>query len=181
VSSICPARRAGERGFSLVELSLAMLLLVLAFVIADGLLVESLRSLVIGTRELREPADRLALRQLRDDLRAARPISGWGSGESDPLDCVRPDRIARWQLVGERLERRQLDLDGTDRGARIVLEDVVSFRWQALGSATRVELVRRKRQGVGALGAGSPRWASVAETLESAELLATSRLSGAAP
>jgi hypothetical protein len=170
--------RRRERGFSLLELAIAMLLLLLTFAIADGLLAESLRNLVTVARELREPADRIALRQLRDDLRAAAPVSGWGGGAGDPLDCVRADRVVRWALVGDRLERRQLDLDGTDRGARTMLDDVVTFHWQTVGAATSVEIVRRKRTGKGALAAGSPRWASVAESLESVDLVATSRLAG---
>lgn len=163
-----------EIGFSLLELTIACAVLVVALALANELLVESQRRLAIGARAQLEPDDSLALRQLRDDLRAAAPVSGWGGG---PLDCRRPELTARWELAGEKVARRTLDLDGTDRGARAMLDRVVAFRWRALApGAVEVEIVRRRAAEGAALRAGSARWHQIAETLEATRIVAASRV-----
>lgn len=169
-----PARsRPAERGFSLLELMIAVALMIVALALANELLIESQRRLAIGARAQLEPDDSLALRLLRDDLRAAAPIAGW----SGPLDCRRPELTARWELDGETLQRRTFDLDDVDRGARAMLDRVVAFRWRPLAAgAVEVEIVRRRmKQGI-ALRAGSARWHQIAETLETTRVVAASRV-----
>jgi hypothetical protein len=106
-------------------------------------------------------------------VRAAAPVSVWGGG---PLDCRRPEQRARWELTGGRLERRIFDPDGTDRGARPMLDQVVSFLWRPIApGAVEVEIVRRRRTPGAVLRAGSARWHQVAETLEETRIVAASR------
>ena len=52
-------RRSPEGGFSLLELTVACALLVLALALANGLLVEAQRRLAIGARAQLEPDDTL--------------------------------------------------------------------------------------------------------------------------
>ncbi len=170
--------RRAERGFSLLELMIAVALMIVALALANELLIESQRRLAIGARAQLEPDDSLALRLLRDDLRAAAPIAGW----SGPLDCRRPELTARWELTGETLQRRTFDLDDVDRGARAMLDRVVAFRWRSIaspsssGGGVEVEIVRRRLEPGIALRAGSARWHQIAETLETTRVVAASRV-----
>ena len=167
------ACRAAERGFTLLELVIASTILMLALLLASGLLVESARVFASAARELREPDDALALRQLAEDLRAAAPVFG---GSADRIDAVGIERTVRWELVGERLDRRLFDASGADLGARPMLDQVVTFRWQPLGAGVvRVELVRRRPKAGAALRAATAHWSPLSETLESATLVVGSR------
>ena len=96
-----------ESGVTLVELVVSMLVLTVALLIANGLLIEAVRIFSASGRELREPASELALRLLREDVRASSPLPA-GSGGPGPLNCRRADRTDRWELVGDRLMRRGL-------------------------------------------------------------------------
>jgi type II secretory pathway component PulJ len=165
--------RSTESGFSLLELVVAGFILLVALTLANQLLVESQRRIAVSVRELREPEDVLALRLLREDLRASAPIYGSGAV---PLECTRPGMTARWEWVEDRLERRVFDETYVDQGARVMLDQIVAFRWRTIvPGAVEVEIVRRRPKIGGALRAGSERWRPVAETLESVRLVGASR------
>lgn len=167
-----------ERGFTLVEVAVATLLFLLVLLVTNGLLVESLRIFSLAGRELRQPNELLALRQLREDLHAALP-----PGPPDPIATSQPlvarqaDAIAVWQLVDERLERRLWSLDGTDLGARPMLDGMISCRWRVIAPGlTQVDLVRRRPRPGRALGATTSAWRPHGQSLELATVLAGSRL-----
>jgi hypothetical protein len=152
-----------------------MTLLTLVVVIAGGLVVESLRIFAATGRELREPASELALRTLREDIRSSLPI-GAGSGE---LLCRRTDRSDRWVLRGDRIERDGFDAFGGPTGTRPMIDRVVSFRWEALpGGVVVATVVRRRPDGSSAMRAGTAVWRPDGQTLESATVIAASRLGG---
>lgn len=167
------ATHASQRGYTIVELLVTMTLLTLVVVIAGGLVLESLRIFAASGRELREPASELALRMLREDIRESWPI---GAGAAELL-CRRNDRADRWVLRGDRIERDGFDAFGRPTGTRPMLDRVVSFRWQALpGGVVVATVVRRRPEGSSAIRAGTAVWRPDGETLESATVVAASRL-----
>jgi len=165
-------RRRSAAGYTLVELLVALVLLSLALALANGLLLESIRIFSTSGRELREPASELALRLLREDLRASAPVTSMVD-----LDCRRADRVERWAVDDGRLYRTSLALDGTPIGRRPMLDRMVSFRWTTIGPGlVQVDLVRRRPDGTSAMRAGTSAWRSDGETLEVATVIAGSRI-----
>jgi prepilin-type N-terminal cleavage/methylation domain-containing protein len=169
-------RRRGESGFTVVELVVTMALLSIALAIAAGLMVEAVRIFSATGRELREPASELTLRLLREDVRASAPVTISTPGV---LDCRRADRTDQWRLSGETLERRSFDLSGNDLGARPMLDHLVTFHLRLLAPGlVEVEIVRRIPAAASALRAATSAWRSDGEALESATIVAGSRIGG---
>ena len=169
--------RFRERGFTVVELVVTMLLLSVALAIGAGLLVEAVRIFSATGRELREPASELTFRLLREDVRAAfpRPIGSGLTGQ--PLDLYRETGRQSWNLEGERLERRSFDAEGNDLGARPMLDKVLFFRWSVLPRGrVEVEIVRRRPAGGSALRAATSAWRSHGEIFEAATIVVGSRI-----
>lgn len=175
MSAAPPRRRHGEGGFTLVEVAIATLVFLLVLLVTNGLLIESLRLFSLAGRELREPQELAALRLLREDLHAAEtPVP---SLPTDPLLARQADGFALWQLVGHRLERHLLALDGTDRGRRPMLDGMIAFRWQVTAPGlTEVTLVRRRPLGASGWRAASAAWRPLGETLEQATVVVSTRL-----
>lgn len=172
------SRQRCEDGFTLIEILVAMTVLLVVLLIANGLLLESVRIFSNSGQELRDPAAELALRLLREDVRAAAPILS-PHPQSGPLVCQRLERFESWSVVDGRLERRGYTLDGDDLGARQMIDRVVSFRWwSADWGLVEVEIVRRKPSGASAIRAGTGAWRSSGETLETASIVVGSRLVG---
>jgi len=177
--------RAREAGFSLVELLVSMLVLLLVLMVTNGLLVESLRIFSNSGRELREPGTELALRLLREDLHASAPIYNLDH-PLDPtyfaLDCRRPERTESWEMDGNRLVRRTYDADGLLLGTRPMLDGMVTFEWWTpIPGLVQVRLVRRRPAGASALRVATAVWKSAGDELEAAQIVAASRLAWGAP
>ncbi len=175
-----------EAGFSLVELLVSMLVLLLILMVTNGLLVESLRIFSNSGRELREPGTELTLRLLREDLHASAPLpAGIGSPLLPvhfALDCRRPERTEAWEMDGSRLVRRTYDLDGVLLGTRPMLDKMVTFEWWTPARGlVELRLTRRKPAGASALRVATAAWRSVGDTLERAEVVAGSRIGGSVP
>ena len=172
------SRRRAERGFTVLELAITMLLLTVALAISGGLLVEAVRVFSATGRELREPAAELSFRLLRDDVRAAAPLpAGYSSLTADELVLVRADGVSRWRLAGERLERRSFDLEGNDLGTRPMLDKVLYFRWSVVPRGrVQAEIVRRRPERASALRAATSLWRDHGEVLESATIVVGSRI-----
>ena len=173
--------RPREAGFSLIELLVSMLVLLVVLMVTNGLLVESLRIFSNSGRELREPGTELALRLLREDLHASAPLPAGIGSPSLPvhvaLDYRRPERTEAWEMDGSRLVRRSYDLDGVLLGTRPMLDGMVTFEWWTPAPGlVQVRLVRRKPAGASALRVATAAWKSVGETLEAAEIAAGSRI-----
>lgn len=167
-----------ESGFSLVELLVSTLVLLLVLLVTNGLLAESLRIFSNSGRELREPGTELALRLLRDDLHASRPLPA-GSGGHLGLPCHRPDRIEVWEMDENRLVRRTYDPTWNLLGTRPMLDGMIEFSWTTPGEGlVAVHLTRRKPAGASALRVATAAWKSVGDELEQAEVVAGSRISG---
>ena len=121
-----PRRSRGQRGFSVLELVVAMAVMLFALLFACDLLDESGRLLHHSMRRARDPLPLLAGELLRNDLRAARPQpeGGWTSG---PLALeVLGEGPVVWRRQGEQLWR------AGGGGGRPRLGRVVGWRWRAL-------------------------------------------------
>ncbi|HSM13368.1 MAG TPA: prepilin-type N-terminal cleavage/methylation domain-containing protein [Thermoanaerobaculia bacterium] len=172
-------QRRAQAGFTLVELAVSTLLLLLVLVIAHGLLVESARILRASAERALRPEARLALRQLGRDIRAAPPRSTGPLWTSAPLDLALPEGVGRWERAGESLVRRRFAPDGSNLGARPMLDDVVAFRWRTpVPGLLEVEVVRRAPVGSPELRAATALWARDGEALERTVVVASSRRGG---
>lgn len=123
VSEGVSARRDAEAGFTLIELAVATVVLLLAVLLACDLLDESGRVLHHSVRRARDPWPLLAAELLRNDLRGTQPPAG--AMGSDLLRLHTADGEVVWQRDADgRLSRR---VDGGPR--RAYLQDVRGFRW----------------------------------------------------
>jgi prepilin-type N-terminal cleavage/methylation domain-containing protein len=172
------ARAKGEAGFTLIEIMVSMLVFLVVLMVTNGLLVESLRIFSNSGRELREPGTELSLRLLREDLHASAPIyDPLLPSHATALNCQRNDRTEAWEMDGRRLVRRTYDADGNLLGTRPMLDGMVSFHWSTpRPGLVQVVLVRRKPSGASALRVATAAWRSVGDTLESASVVAESRI-----
>jgi prepilin-type N-terminal cleavage/methylation domain-containing protein len=177
--------RVREAGFSLVELLVSMVVLLVVLMVTNGLLVESLRIFSNSGRELRAPGTELALRLLREDLHASAPIYNFAH-PLDPtpfaLECRRPERTESWEIDGTRLVRRTYAPDGRLLGTRPMLDGMVTFEWWTpIPGLVQVRLVRTRPAGASALRVATAAWKSADEELEAAQVVAASRLAWGAP
>jgi len=174
-------RQRSDAGFTLVDLLVSMVVMLLVLMVTNGLLVESLRIFSNSGRELREPGAELALRLLREDLHASAPLTP-GISSHLGLPCRRPERKDVWEMDGNRLVRRTYDLDENLLGTRPMLDGMITFEWSTdLNGTVHVVLTRRKPAGASALRVATAAWKSVGDTLERVEVVATSRIEGLAP
>jgi prepilin-type N-terminal cleavage/methylation domain-containing protein len=179
VATVTTTRRSGAAGFSLIELVVAMFLLLLVLALAGQLLVESGRIFSAAARELRSPEDDLALRWLRTDLKSGVPVEIFNpEWSSEPLVLLEDGRALAWAAEGERLLRAEAPEAGAPPTERILLEDVIAFRWRVptLG-LIEVEIVRRRPEHAPLARVMSAEWRRRGETLEAASLSIASRRS----
>lgn len=168
-----------EAGFSLVELLVSTVVLLLVLMVTNGLLVESLRIFSNSGRELREPGTELTLRLLREDLHASRPLPASVGETHTRLSCERPDRFEVWEMDDNRLVRRTYDPAWSLLGTRPMLDGMIEFFWQTTAEGVvHVRLQRRKPAGASALRVATAAWKSVGDELEQADVVAVSRISG---
>ena len=123
------ARRRGERGFTVPELVVATLVLLLALLLAADLLDESGRLLHHSVRRARDGNPLLAAELLRNDILGAhRPAATGGDWVRLPLDLVVPDvGLVTWRRDGLELVRGV-----AGAGERRLLGGVYAFRWRTL-------------------------------------------------
>lgn len=179
MATVTTPRRSGAAGFSLIELVVAMLLLLLVLALAGQLLVESGRIFSAAARELRSDDDDLALRWLRADLKGALPVEIWNpEWSSEPLVLLDGGRALAWAADEGRLLRAEAAEAGAAPTERVLLEGVVAFRWRVptLG-LIEVEIVRRRAEHAPLARVMSAEWRRRGETLEAASLSIASRRS----
>ena len=128
------AVRRGEAGFTLIELAVATIVLLLAVLLACDLLAESGRMLHHSVRRARDPYPLLAAELLRNDLRAARRpgVIDWEFTHSELVLSVGGEAVV-WKRSGDGYLTRVAD--GVERA---YIQDVRSFRWRPLGSSFEV-------------------------------------------
>jgi len=142
------------RGFTLIEAVIAMAVLAVGLVLAGSLLVQAYRMLAQAGIDARTPTTDLALERLKVELQAASDVSSGVTSDPtwtpDRLELVYPDgRRVRYEQRGSALLRQALAVDAEAWGpSRQVVSDVLSWRWQRLGSRlVAVEIVYRARPG----------------------------------
>jgi hypothetical protein len=138
---------AGEGGFTLVELSVATLLLLLVLLMATQLLLETQRIFVRMNAEAQNPIAELAWAQLRSDVHKAVALPGGLVGSGGRLDLAQPSGTVRYLRMGEDLQRLVLAPDGTTiLGRRTLLRGVVSWNWQSLAGVLMIEITHRAQE-----------------------------------
>jgi prepilin-type N-terminal cleavage/methylation domain-containing protein len=136
-----PAGGGRQGGFTLVEMLIALLVMLVGMLIVADLLDESARLLHHSVRRSRDGFATLAGELLRNDLRGAvvAPAND-GSWEHAPLRLVTGDGAVTWRRRGQDVER---DAGGAGRS---LLRRVTAFRWRVLrgpdGAAVEVEIAR---------------------------------------
>lgn len=136
-----------EAGFTLVEIAIAALLLMLGLLLAAQLLVESGQLLARAHARTLEQQPRLALELLRRDVRSALPpLAG---PEGDDLRLRHRDEIVIWRLREGCLERATSSLGASTEppATRCVLPGVAHWQWQAASPyRLDLQLVRRETE-----------------------------------
>lgn len=166
----------GAAGFTLIEVLVSLLLLVVAMAIAAQLLGETRQMFVDASREELDPAAALIATRLRGDVQGA--VAAVAAQNPD-LSCASlqlvgtPEGTIVYAMVGSTLTRSVQAADGTVRQA-VVLRGATSFNCQTL-PGNNVSMVRldyqygrsRTRRSPLPLlpGAWGPRQEQVSETL----------------
>lgn len=122
------------RGFTLVELLVALAVLLLVLLLAGQILLESQRMLLRTAAELEGGPTELAISLLESDLQSARSIANprllWTGA---PLRLEgHPDGRLRWEVRDSRLERVLSDARDRDLERRVVVREVVTWRWRSI-------------------------------------------------
>jgi prepilin-type N-terminal cleavage/methylation domain-containing protein len=135
-------RAATERGFSLLELTIATLVLGVALLLAAQGLLETQRILAGAQRHLASGSTDYAAALLRRDARSARRVFGsstaWAAGALR-LEAAGGDQV-EYRLDATALERIRRDPGGALRSRQVVARGVAGFRWQAGAGLLEVEL-----------------------------------------
>ena len=130
-ASIAGSRR--EAGFTLIELVVATLVLLLGVVLACDLLDESGRVLHHSVRRARDPWTLLGAELLRNDLRSADPARV--SGSPSELVVQTADGEVTWMRQGRELVR---SVEGGS--TYVLLHEVRDFGWRRLPGSRAVEV-----------------------------------------
>lgn len=131
--------RRGERGFTVIEMLVALALVLLGLVLAVQMLLESRQLFLDAERRAQDPVVTVAVAQLRKDLEEASgaqpsaPI--WSSGVM-ALEGL-PAGTVVYERRGSDLVRAVRAADGTEKSARTLLRPVASWRWRS----TQADLV----------------------------------------
>lgn len=136
-----------SRGFSVLELLVALTLTLVALGITSQLVLEAQRRLAYSGRSNLDGSVDLAYSQLRLDVRSSQSFDAvfgttlFADGSTQALTLnghVSGDVIA-YLLVDGDLRRLVYPSDGFNpKGQRIVLQNVTRFRWRGRSEATRL-------------------------------------------
>jgi type II secretory pathway component PulJ len=132
------AARRGEAGFTILELVVAMVVLLLAVLLACDLLDQSARLLHHSVRRARDPWSLLAAELLRNDLRGAAPPLEWGG--HGPLELYTSAGRVTWS----RSDDGDLVRAVSGGAAHAYIHDVRSFGWRRV-AINAVEVTVRYR------------------------------------
>ena len=131
--------RRDQAGFTLVEMLMSLVLLLLALAIAAELLGESQQMLVDAARESRDPSAPLVATQLRADILGA---SNAAALQNPDTSCALLQLVGHdegtivYQLVKGQLVRTVVAADGTVVGSSALLRGASDFECAATGTAS---------------------------------------------
>ncbi len=127
------ANGSGERrrGYSLLELIIALALVSTTLIIASEMLLARERQLARAVRVANRMSAEQALHQLRRDLRAGSGILGTAAAwQEGPLVISQADGVLiTWSVIGDSLMRGLSDASGS-QGTRPMLDRVTGLRWR---------------------------------------------------
>lgn len=129
--TLTTSRRLRRSGFTLIEVMLALLFLLLALEITAQLLRETQQVFVEEARKAQDPVADLLARQLRVDIMAARQAA-----PASPLWTTLPLSLTGgpyqvvYRVTDDGLERGLFAADGTPLGARVFVRQLRSWRWR---------------------------------------------------
>ena len=134
--------RRGEAGFTLVEMLVASLVLMLALALAAQLLDESGRILAHSVARARDTWTPLTSEWLRNDLRTATvaPNVEIGDPQDGPLVLAHAFGVAIWHREGATLVRDEVGV-----GQKKLLDRVEAWQWRLVGPNVVEAEVRFRR------------------------------------
>lgn len=133
--------RSGERGFSVLELAVALAVSAVALTLAASMLRNASGMIAVSGRALSDPPlPGLFAARLRADIEGATAItslagrSAIGLWSSAPLELAtdHPPGLIRYQVVGGDLKRAYIDATGTVEAESTALRNIVWLRWRAI-------------------------------------------------
>lgn len=168
--------RIASAGFTLLELLVSMILVVLALMLATQLLLESQRTFALAGRAALEPRASSTYARLTSDVQSARGAQQAADGAL--LLTGHPEGTLRWERRREELWRTAFTDDGDVRSRRVLLHRVTDWSWSWDGSLVTAiftyqrgamlryvttpslppEVIRQERVVVQAHPRGQPRW-----------------------
>ncbi|HYG64898.1 MAG TPA: prepilin-type N-terminal cleavage/methylation domain-containing protein, partial [Thermoanaerobaculia bacterium] len=142
-----PDRVRGSRaaGFTLVELLVSLLLLLLALGLAAQVLVESSQMLADAAAEQVESPPSLAVARLRADVLGSASFSAL---EDNLLLQGHPAGSVLYELAGDELRRIVLDTTGEPLGESVLLRGVIGWRCSEVGPRLLAVTIRYRRRAV---------------------------------
>ncbi len=133
-----------QRGTTLVELMVSLALMSVASLAAASLIVQAVRVFEASARSMTDPGTAVARSWIRKDVHSARSMQGgiglWSDGEL-VLTLVDGGSVVYRQDSGS-LVRRVVAADGSEIDRRVLLRELLGWRWRAAGSRV-VELEMR--------------------------------------
>jgi len=156
-------RRRAAAGFSLLELTISFLILIVALALAAQLLLAAQRQLIRGSARLVAPPAALWAEQLRLDASTATAVAAAGSTwRASPLELAYGDgRRVRYRNDDRRLLRQAWRQgEATPSSGRPMVASVDGFHWRVLPGGLRplleVEVVYRRPGLVSSTRRGGP-------------------------
>jgi prepilin-type N-terminal cleavage/methylation domain-containing protein len=131
---------ARQRGFTLLEMVVALAVVGVALLLSAGLFKEAYVLQAAAGRQLDDPLADVATARLRLDVQGSHRILGglptllgplW-TGEPLELEGYFPDTVLRYEQVGGELHRVVLDAGGEELSREVWMRRVVLWRWRPL-------------------------------------------------
>ncbi len=159
-----------SRGFSLLELLVSFVILMIAMMIAGRLLLEAQARMAHSARQAMEPVAPIALKQIRADVRASGSVPAFDHEWNwQPLVLLgHPAGTVVYERTGSDLVRTVDRGAGSEPAERLVLSAVSVWRWRLSPAAplplVEIELGQRQIPRLTLLAAAGQREAPIPVT-----------------